>query len=356
MANLAVGNAASNTISNVPSLPLVTITDNSDNKLIANDNLSKSEKNPSLSLSSSSPGLLTPLNEYRLHASISSSGNIKQASRQFSILHTGRGLLGTDSLTYLKFHRLRRIAYLCCILSFIFDIILGVTAFVNCIRSKSFVGFSYSVDTLMDSLCIAFVSWHLSATSLNDMHRRDRLACCVIGALFIGSFLAIESRAIQNMILAQNVRPDVIVFIYSTTHIIVFTVLSIIKIIISKQIKSSALMADALNSIIGIIMVFPLLLWDRVTFLNKFAHLDDLVQVLMALFLFITGWKLILDSITQMNSEYSRCLREEKLRRMLRENDDDYETDFEILNMNQPNSIAPMSQHRFSIISTNIKK
>ncbi|UJR26216.1 hypothetical protein I4U23_007559 [Adineta vaga] len=274
-----------------------------------------------------------------------------KAIRQYSI--QGGGVLSSDSISYVYFQRLRRVAFWCCVISFLFDIGLGLTAFINCIRSKSFVGFSYSVDTLMDSVCTGFVAWHLMPRIVTDMHRRDRLACCVIGALFIGSFLAIESRSIQSMIQAKSVRPDLIVFTYSLIHIIVFTLLSIVKIIISKQIKSTALMADALNSIIGLIMVFPLFFWDRVTFLNKFAHLDDLVQVLMALVLFVTGWKLILDSITKMNAEYARNLREEKLRRMLKEHNEEIDVDIEAVDIENPCiSIAPIvGTRRFSVIS-----
>ncbi|CAF0721570.1 unnamed protein product [Rotaria sp. Silwood1] len=302
----------------------------------------------------------SPTVKNRLHnVSLSSNNNEivtvltvpMKASRQFSI--QGGGVLNAGTANFLRFHRARRVAFWCCVISFLLDIGLGLTAFTNCIRSKTFVGFSYSVDTLMDSLCTGFVAWHLQTKSIRDMHRRDRLACCVIGALFIGSFLAIESRAIQSMILARTVRPDVVVFIYSLIHIIVFTILSIIKIFISKQIKSAALMADALNSIIGLIMSFPLLFWDRVTFLNKFAHLDDLVQVLMALFLFIAGWKLILDSITTMNAEYARNLREEKLRRMLKEHNEEIDLDFEDVDTTNPHlSIAPIpGSRRFSVIS-----
>ncbi|CAF3714612.1 unnamed protein product [Rotaria sp. Silwood1] len=237
--------------------------------------------------------------------------------------------LRSTSISHGQFHRLRRIAFWSCIISFIFNITLGLTAFINCMRTKSFVGFSFSVHALMDSLCASFVSWHLTATSIPDVHRRDTLACCVIGALFIGSFLAIETRAIQSMMSPPTVRSDITVVIYSLIHIIVFTILSIIKIIISKKIKSTALKFDAINSIIGIIMVLPLLVWDRVVFINKFTHLDDLVQVLIVLFLFLAGGKLILDSITIMNIEYARKLREDKLKRMLTEPDDN---DFERLN------------------------
>ena len=296
----------------------------------------------------------------RLH-SLSTSSNYNEvptflsvpikASRQYSV--QGSGVLSTDSANFVHFQRLRRVAFWCCVISFVLDIGLGLTAFINCVRLKSFVGFSYSVDTLMDSLCTGFVAWHLMTNTINDMHRRDRLACCVIGALFIGSFLAIESRAIQSMILAKSVRPDLVVFTYSLVHIFAFTLLSIVKIIISKQIKSTALMADALNSIIGLIMVFPLFFWDRVTFLNKFAHMDDLVQVLMALFLFATGWKLILDSITKMNAEYARNLREEKLRRMLKEHDEETDVEIDAMDSQSPSvSIAPIvGTRRFSVIS-----
>ena len=230
-------------------------------------------------------------------------------------------IVNVDSINHEQFHRLRRIAFWSCVISFAVDIALGVTAFVNCIRTRSFVGFSYSVHTLMDSLCTGFVSWHLMATSIVDVHRRDRLACCVIGALFIGSFLAIETRAIQSLMSPPTFRPDLTVVIYSFIHLIVFVILSIIKIRISKAIHSIALKFDTLNSIIGIIMVLPLLVWDRVVFIKKYTYLDDLVQALMALFLFLAGGKLILDSITIMNSEYACRIREEKLTKMLTDSD-----------------------------------
>ena len=186
------------------------------------------------------------------------------------------------------------------------------------------------------------------ATSVKDAQRRDRLACCVIGALFIGSFLAIESRAIQSMVTPPTDHPDMIVVIYSLIHIVVFTVLSAIKIHISKQIKSIALRFDTLNSIIGIIMVVPLLVWHRFVFRKEFAYLDDLVQVLMALFLFVAGGKLIVDSITMMNSDYARKLHEEKVKKMLKESDDEDFHDFDphhsIKAFRQP-SISSLGSH-----------
>ncbi|CAM2710262.1 unnamed protein product [Rotaria socialis] len=212
--------------------------------------------------------------------------------------------LKSTPISHERFHRLRRIAFWSCIISVVFDIALGLTAFVNCMRTRSF-------------------AWHLTAKSIDDVNRRDRLACCVIGALFIGSFLAIETRAIQSMMSPPTVRPDMTVVIYSLIYIIVFTILSIIKMTISKQIKSTALKFDTINSIIGIIMVLPLIVWDRVIFINKFTHIDDLVQVLMVLFLFVAGGKLIVDSITIMNADYARKLREKKLQKMLKESDDD---------------------------------
>lgn len=274
-----------------------------------------------------------------------------RSSRQMSI-QSGCVLM-MEQENFQRFHRLRRLAIVFCVLSFILDIGLGLTALTNCVRSGSFVGFSYSVDTLMDSVCTCFVMWHLRTQSVLDMHRRDRLACCVIGALFIGSFLAIESRAIQSMILAKKIGPDFIVFCYSLFHIIFFTVLSILKILISKRIKSRALMADALNSIIGLIMSFPLLLWDRVTFFNKFDNLDDLVQVLMAVLLFAAGWQLILESITMINLEYARNLRETKLQRMLKEHHEEIGRNLKGFDYQQPNiSIAPIAgTRRYSFIS-----
>jgi hypothetical protein len=73
----------------------------------------------------------------------------------------------------------------------------------------------------------------------------------------------------------------------------------------------------------------------------------------MALFLFVVGWKLILDSITTMNAEYARNLREEKLRRMLREHNEEIDVDFEAVDAENPHiSIAPIAgTRRFSIIS-----
>lgn len=259
--------------------------------------------------------------------------------------------LETDpSLTQAQFDRRRRAAFLACVLSFLIDFGLGITAFINCLRTKSFVGFSYSVHTFMDLLCTGFVSWHLMTSSIAEVKRRDRLACCVIGALFVGSFLAIESRAIQSMITPPSDRPDMTVVIYSLIHIIAFTLLSIIKILLNKKLKSVALKFDTLNSIIGIIMVVPLLLWHYFVFRNEIAYLDDLVQVLMALFLFVAGGRLILVSIDEMNSDYARRMHEKRVQMMLYGTGDQEEDEFHESN-SRHHSISQLRQPSISSAS-----
>lgn len=64
-----------------------------------------------------------------------------------------------------EFKRDQTIAYRLCLLTIILDVILGLTAFINCMLDKSSVGLSYSIDTLMDSICICFVAWHLKGRS-----------------------------------------------------------------------------------------------------------------------------------------------------------------------------------------------
>lgn len=148
---------------------------------------------------------------------------------------------------------------------------------------------------------------------MDDFRRRDYLVCCVIGALFIGSFLAIESRAIQSMIVPQAPTGDWLLLVYSVTHIIIFSILSIVKIILSKKLNSKSLMADALNSIIGVIMAIPLVLWDRIPILNRHTDFDDLISVLMALFLLVIGWKLVHSGITYHNRLYLKSLNRDSV-------------------------------------------
>lgn len=74
----------------------------------------------------------------------------------------GRSLTVDDDASRDKlFKKYQTIAYRLCIFTIILDIILGLTAFINCMLDKSSVGLSYSIDTLMDSICICFVAWHL---------------------------------------------------------------------------------------------------------------------------------------------------------------------------------------------------
>ncbi|CAF1082054.1 unnamed protein product [Rotaria sp. Silwood1] len=216
-----------------------------------------------------------------------------------------------DSSRDKTFKRYQTLAYRICVFTIILDIILGLTAFINCMIDKSSVGLSYSIDTLMDSICICFVAWHLKAQTMDDFKRRDYLVCCVIGALFIGSFLAIESRAIQSMIIPHAPTGDWLLLAYSVTHISVFTVLSIIKIILSKILNSRSLMADALNSIIGIIIAVPLILWDRVPILSRHTQFDDLISVLIALLLLVMGSILVHSGIAYHNKLYLESLNRE---------------------------------------------
>lgn len=146
---------------------------------------------------------------------------------------------------------------------------------------------------------------------MDDFKRRDYLVCCVVGALFIGSFLAIESRAIQSMLVPQAPTGDWLLLFYSVTHISIFTVLSIAKIILSKKLSSKSLMADALNSIVGIIMALPLILWDRIPILSRHSQFDDMISVLMALLLLVIGWKLVHSGISYHNKLYFESLNRE---------------------------------------------
>jgi ribosomal protein S3AE len=54
-----------------------------------------------------------------------------------------------------------------------------------------------------------------------------------------------------------------------------------------------------------------------------------------------------------MNAEYARNLREEKLRRMLKEHDEEIDLEFEAVDTDNPHiSIAPIvGTRRFSVIS-----
>ena len=113
------------------------------------------------------------------------------------------------------------------------------------------------------------------------------------------------------MIVPQAPTGDWLLLVYSVTHIVIFTILSIVKIILSKKLNSKSLMADALNSIIGIIMAIPLILWDRIPILNRHTDFDDLISVLMALFLLVIGWKLVHSGITYHNKLYLKSLHPE---------------------------------------------
>ncbi|CAF2430487.1 unnamed protein product [Rotaria sp. Silwood2] len=216
-----------------------------------------------------------------------------------------------DSSRDRSFKRYQKIAYPICVFTIILDIILGLTAFINCMIDKSSVGLSYSIDTLMDSICICFVAWHLKAQTMDDFKRRDNVVCCVIGALFIGSFLAIESRAIQSMIVPQAPTGDWLLLVYSVTHITIFTVLSITKMFLSIKLNSQSLMADALNSIVGIIMALPLILWDRIPILSRHTQFDDIISVLIALFLLVMGWILVHRGIAYHNRLYLESINKE---------------------------------------------
>lgn len=80
-----------------------------------------------------------------------------------------------DSSRDKSFKRCQTIAYRICILTIVLDIILGLTAFINCMLDKSSVGLSYSIDTLMDSICICFVAWHLKG--LENMKEVFQIVC-----------------------------------------------------------------------------------------------------------------------------------------------------------------------------------
>jgi len=80
-----------------------------------------------------------------------------------------------DSSRDKSFKHYQKIAYRMCLLTIILDIILGLTAFINCMLDKSSVGLSYSIDTLMDSICICFVAWHLKGKRINQQKQKKQI-------------------------------------------------------------------------------------------------------------------------------------------------------------------------------------
>ncbi|XP_035879544.1 transmembrane protein 163 [Phyllostomus discolor] len=220
-------------------------------------------------------------------------------SGQFSDGLEDRGLL--ESSTRLKPHEAqnyRRKALWVSWFSIIVTLALAVAAFTVSVMRYSASAFGFAFDAILDVLSSAIVLWRYSNAAAVHSAHREYIACVILGVIFLLSSICIVVKAIHD--LSTKLLPEVDDFLFSVSILsgILCSILAVLKFMLGKVLTSRALITDGLNSLVGGVMGFSILLSAEVFKHNSAVwYLDGSTGVLIGLTIFAYGVKLLIDMV-----------------------------------------------------------
>nr|XP_020470539.1 transmembrane protein 163-like [Monopterus albus] len=203
--------------------------------------------------------------------------------------------------------------------SIVVTLILAVAAFTVSFMRHSASAFGFAFDATLDVLSSAIVLWRYSNAAAVHCAHREYIACAVLGIVFVLSSMCILGKAIHD--LAARVPPQVVrphtqkhthwltlckIYInfrkyFRTLSGLTCSVLAVAKFMLGKVLTSRALITDGINSLIGAVMGFSILISAEV-----FKHhtdvwfLDATMGVIIGLIIMAYGVMLLKDMVPRV--------------------------------------------------------
>lgn len=190
-------------------------------------------------------------------------------------------------------------AVLLSLVSVLLQLLIGVTIFVLSMMQRSSGGLGLAINSLLDVLTTVVVIWRYGCEKRQNKKgaEMERLACILISILFIISGIAIEAKACFNLSRKwiPFFKPQVLLPIEITTAII-YGGLTWAKFFLAKKLDSKSLFVDGVNTACGFLMAIMQLVSILVYHEAKLWFLDSLSAIVIALFIFVFGIKLLFSS------------------------------------------------------------
>uniref|UniRef100_A0A3Q3JGD2 Uncharacterized protein n=1 Tax=Monopterus albus TaxID=43700 RepID=A0A3Q3JGD2_MONAL len=183
--------------------------------------------------------------------------------------------------------------------SIVVTLILAVAAFTVSFMRHSASAFGFAFDATLDVLSSAIVLWRYSNAAAVHCAHREYIACAVLGIVFVLSSMCILGKAIHDLAARVQARTHFI-FNVSITGL-TCSVLAVAKFMLGKVLTSRALITDGINSLIGAVMGFSILISAEV-----FKHhtdvwfLDATMGVIIGLIIMAYGVMLLKDMVPRV--------------------------------------------------------
>lgn len=195
--------------------------------------------------------------------------------------------------------RYRYITLFVTALSLVATLLLGITCLILSVSDNSDAAFAFSLDCLLDFLTSMVVLWrYFGNVGSVYSYGRERLACILLGLLFVISSVCITVKATYDFMAGgRPERPVTLLhlFVISTT---VCSVLAIVKLFLGYKLESRAVVTDGVNSLFGAIMGGAVLASIEVYKMKPNVwYLDSVVSMGLAVLCVLYGVWLLFDSI-----------------------------------------------------------
>ncbi|KAK2156940.1 hypothetical protein LSH36_202g10013 [Paralvinella palmiformis] len=166
--------------------------------------------------------------------------------------------------------------------------------------------FAFSLDALLDCASSAVVIWRYwgSAASLYSL-KRERIACIILGVLFIASFISICTRSTFSLISQEHPRRSHTLWVISVINVVVCIGLMVSKGVLASKLESITIATDAVNSGIGFIMAVSTVVSDLIyNNTTSVWYVDTLIGMICSVFLLAYGiWVIIYQTCLVKSNE-----------------------------------------------------
>ncbi|GFX87950.1 transmembrane protein 163 [Trichonephila clavipes] len=190
--------------------------------------------------------------------------------------------------------RHRMYALLTCIITVIFDIFLGIAAFVCAAFTDSSAGYAFALDCLLDVIAATLVIWRFYGTASTYSDFKENVACICLGILFCLSSIGITSKSVHDLVIHHVPQQLMYVFILAAVGGIMNSVLGCVKYMLGKKMNSQSLILEAINTSLSAVLAMMLAISDILYFYHPSAWtIDPITSLVVALILFVGGLRVL---------------------------------------------------------------
>ena len=140
--------------------------------------------------------------------------------------------------------------------------------------------------------------WRFGGETDENSIKKDRPALIALGCIFFFSSLAVEYESVNNLVSGVKPLPSALFIILGIVNSILFSVLAILKFIISTKFEANrTIISDGINCLIAGFGAFSMSISMTIFVLNSSIwYLDGVFGILMGLFVLFYGCKLLYDN------------------------------------------------------------